>query len=105
MPAPRGYGQSPMMDGAERGAAGPVFVGMLSEIKRRAVDRMRGDPGRRFQDQYRRHARQKSAHKGGAERILNYALAAVAFVIGGVLVVFPGPAVPFFILGGILLAS
>jgi hypothetical protein len=77
---------------------------MLAEIKRRARDRMRGDPGKRFQDHYRRHAREKPGHPG-AERFLNYGLAAVSLVIGAVLVVFPGPAIPFFILAGILLAS
>lgn len=77
---------------------------MLAQIKRRARDRMRGRPGHRFQDHYRRATREKQSAAGG-RRVMNIVLACLALVVGGALVVFPGPAIPFFLIGGALLAS
>ena len=64
----------------------------------------RGRPGRRFQARYERLRR--SRHRCGAlERILLVVAAIVLFLIGALLVIFPGPAIPFFFMGGALLAT
>src|SRR5678815_3621292 len=64
----------------------------------------RGRPGRRFQSRYER-ARQKKGRRGAGQRILIIVLALICFAIGAVLAVIPGPAIPFFFLGGGLLAT
>lgn len=76
---------------------------MLAALKRRWTDLKRGTPGRRFQDRYRRAAEARA--RGGLSRILRVSAAAVAIVIGVVLVFLPGPAVVFFFIAGALLAS
>ena len=63
-----------------------------------------GEPGRRFQARYER-VRVGEKRQGKAGRILLILLAIVLLVIAAFLAVFPGPAVPFFILGGGLLAA
>src|SRR5262245_58082430 len=67
-------------------------------------DLRRGEPGRRFQERYERA---RNAEKRGSRlrRALLIFAAAVLLVIGAFLAVFPGPAVPFFLLGGGLLAA
>lgn len=64
----------------------------------------RGRPGSRFQARYE-HARQKEHRSGTAKRIFLFVLALVCLAIGAVLSVIPGPAIPFFIIGGGLLAT
>lgn len=64
---------------------------------------MQGRPGHRFQDRYERAQKQKSG--SGLRRIVNLSLAAVAFVVGVILLVIPGPGLPIIVVGGALLAS
>lgn len=64
----------------------------------------RGRPGHRFQDRY------AAAHRAGPrsgmwQRILTFVIAALLLAIAAVLSVIPGPAFPFFILAGALLAT
>ncbi len=93
-----------MRAGRERMASAPVCSVMLAHLKRRARERMRGRAGHRFQDHYWRAKEEKKSPAAGA-RVINVVLAALALVIAIALVIFPGPAIPFFILAGILLAS
>lgn len=64
----------------------------------------RGRPGHRFQDRYER-TRRAEPRCGVAKRIATLAVAAVAIAIGLVLAVIPGPAIPFFVISGALLAT
>lgn len=64
----------------------------------------RGRPGHRFQTRYER-ARRNEKRSGAWQRLALIALALVFVAIGAVLVVIPGPAVPFFFLAGGLLAT
>ena len=64
----------------------------------------RGKPGRRFQARYE-NARRAKQGSGTMQRVLLIAVAVVLLVIGGFLAVFPGPAIPFFLLAGGLLAT
>jgi hypothetical protein len=63
-----------------------------------------GTPGRRFRDQYQRNHRSKAA-KSLFKKILRWIGAVAAFSVGVVLSVIPGPAIPFFLLAGGLLAT
>ena len=63
-----------------------------------------GRPGHRFQSRYDRARRQKN-RTGTALRVLLVLVALVFLGVGVVLVVIPGPAIPFFFLGGGLLAA
>ena len=63
-----------------------------------------GQPGHRFQDRFERTRDEEKKH--GAWHRLAFSTAGVAcLAIGAVLSVIPGPAIPFFVLGGWLLAS
>lgn len=64
----------------------------------------RGLPGHRFQARYAKSQQRKNQARL-AHRIIFLVAGLLAFAIGGVLVVFPGPAIPFFVLGGALLAT
>lgn len=64
----------------------------------------RGRPGHRFQERYRR-ARCKREQCGPGQRIVMLVAGLIALIIGLVLCVFPGPAVPFFFISGGLLAA
>lgn len=64
----------------------------------------RGRPGRRFCDRYEA-SRRATRRSTLVQRVLRMTLAAVAIVIGVVLVFVPGPAVLFFAIAGALLAS
>jgi hypothetical protein len=66
-------------------------------------DLKRGRPGHRFQDRYARA--RKSAKAGALQRLVFLIGGIVALLIGVVLVVIPGPAVPFFFLAGGMLAT
>ncbi len=64
----------------------------------------RGRPGHRFQDRYQRA--RKDPHSGGvAQRFVFLGLGLLLLGVGGVLVVIPGPAIPFLFLAGGLLAT
>ena len=63
-----------------------------------------GRPGHRFVERYER-AREAEQDNGAGKRVLMIAGGCVALAIGLVLMVFPGPAVPFFFLAGALLAT
>jgi hypothetical protein len=67
---------------------------------------VRGRPGHRFQQ---RHERAKAARGtsrfGWARRIASIVLGLAAVAVGIVEIVFPGPAVAFFFVGGALLAN
>lgn len=64
----------------------------------------RGIPGRRFQDRYDR-ARRHRDRIGWWRRATKIAIGLLAFGIGLVEIIFPGPAVLFFLLSGTLLAT
>lgn len=64
----------------------------------------RGRPGQRFQARYRR-AHCEAEKCGLGQRIVLFAAALVCLVIAAILAVFPGPAIPFFLVAGGLLAS
>jgi hypothetical protein len=63
-----------------------------------------GRPGHRFQSRYER-ARAAENRGSPVRRILVIVFALLCFAIGAVLAVIPGPAIPFFFLGGGLLAT
>jgi hypothetical protein len=62
-----------------------------------------GTPGRRFRDRY--HRNRKARHEHWVSRILRWALAGVLLVLGMILTVVPGPAIPLLLLAGALLAT
>jgi hypothetical protein len=64
----------------------------------------RGRPGHRFQARYER-ARKEQHRSGAGQRVILVVLALIFIAIGVVLSVIPGPAIPFFFLGGGLLAT
>lgn len=64
----------------------------------------RGRPGHRFQARYAKARRQKRQARFG-HRIMFLIAGLLALAAGGLLAVFPGPAIPFFFLGGALLAT
>jgi hypothetical protein len=66
-----------------------------------------GHPGRRFEDRYEaaRAARRKGGWSHRLTRALRLLVALLAFGVGVVLTVMPGPAFVFFILSGSLLAA
>ena len=64
----------------------------------------RGRPGRRFQDRYER-ARREDKECGAGQRIVMLIAGIVSLAIGALLVVFPGPAIPFLFIGGGFLAT
>jgi hypothetical protein len=76
---------------------------MLAQIRRRAREHLHGRPGHRFQDRY--HMAKQGKREAAPQRIANLAMALVALAIAAVLVVFPGPAIPFFLIAGVLLAA
>lgn len=76
---------------------------MSLKLKSRWEALRRGKPGQRFQDRYR--ASRGSDRSGVILRILRMVLAALAIVIGVVLMFIPGPAILFFAIAGALLAS
>jgi len=78
-------------------AIAPQFRAYWRELRR-------GEPGKRFEARYER-SRREEKKKGKAGRILFILAAVVLLAIGAFLAVFPGPALPFFILGGGLLAA
>jgi hypothetical protein len=67
-------------------------------------DLKRGRPGHRFQDRYER-ARREKPPCSVARRAVTLAAALVFLGVAMFLAVFPGPAIPFFFLGGALLAT
>jgi hypothetical protein len=64
----------------------------------------RGRPGHRFQARYER-ARREESQCGPGQRIVFFILAFIFIAVGAVLVVIPGPAIPFFFIAGGLLAT
>ncbi len=64
----------------------------------------RGQAGSRFQERYERHQHVRRIQPW-YRRLLKFAFAAAAFVIGVVLIFIPGPAVVFFALAAWLLAD
>ena len=64
----------------------------------------RGRPGRRFQQRYER-ARHAEPRSGLAKRVALIGIAVIAVGLGLFFAVFPGPAIPFFFVGGALLAA
>jgi hypothetical protein len=65
---------------------------------------LRGTPGRRFRDRYHR-ACQAGRPGGALRRIGRIVAAALAIVVAFVLMFIPGPAIPFFLFAGALLAT
>ena len=78
--------------------------GAKVRLKRNWRSVRQGKPGHRFVDHYERSARTRG--RGGTlARVLGLSLAILALAIGVVLSVIPGPAIPFFLVAGALLAS
>lgn len=75
----------------------------VAQIRQRWRQLQLGRPGRRFQDWYER-ARVARHRPGALARIALLLLALVCLAIGLFLVVFPGPAIPFLMIAGGLLA-
>lgn len=76
----------------------------MSPALRAGWQRLRnGEPGRRFQDRYR--ASRQGDRRGLIGRIVRFVAAGVAVAIGIVLVFIPGPAILFFAVAGMLLAT
>jgi hypothetical protein len=67
-------------------------------------DLKRGRPGSRFVERYRR-ARQEDRQRGPWHRVALIAAGVVCLLIAAILTVIPGPAIPFYFLGGGLLAT
>lgn len=62
----------------------------------------RGQPGRRFQTRFDHRSRKDRSVLG---RVVNIGLAIASFAVGVVLIVLPGPAILFFLIGATLLAQ
>jgi hypothetical protein len=77
---------------------------MWAKLKHRARSHLRGQPGRRFQDHYKKS---KNARTRGAflRRVINVVLAVLSAAVGVIFVFIPGPAILFFFFSGALLAS
>jgi hypothetical protein len=82
-------------------AAAVHFLDQMRELWRALK---RGKPGERFRERYAR-AHRADRPCGAGQRILLFLAAIVCFGIGVVLSIFPGPAIPFFIIAGGLLAT
>ena len=63
-----------------------------------------GRPGRRFQSRYER-TRKARYRSGAGQRVLLVVLAFVLIAVGVILLVIPGPGIPFLLLGGGMLAT
>lgn len=85
---------------AGRSASGVIAV---AQIRQRWRLLRRGRPGHRFQEWYAR-ARVARHRPGALARIARLLLALVCLAVGLFLVVFPGPAIPFLMIAGGLLA-
>jgi len=81
-----------------------IAITMLRSFKDSCQALRRSRPGRRFQDHYERTRRGRDGRSAWA-RIVRLTLATVAFAIGLVLTVLPGPAVLFFLVAGTLVAA
>lgn len=77
---------------------------MTIQFRKHWRELLQGRPGNRFLSRYER-ARRKDRRSGIWHRVAVIALGCAAIVIGVVLAVIPGPALPFFFLGGGLLAT
>jgi len=80
---------------------------MAHSLRQRWRTLIRGSPGRRFEDRYEaaRAARLSGGWALRLTRALRLVLAVVAFGVGLVLAVMPGPAILFFLLSGSLFAA
>src|SRR5688572_13358785 len=92
---------------AERSRLRAVCTHMASatkNMKRTLREVKHARPGHRFQEY---HDRTKRSNSKGSPlaRAVRISLAMVAFTLGAVLVVIPGPAIPFFFLAAALLAT
>ena len=92
------------MRAGERSAVAWVWNGMLASMKRLVREKLRGRPGHRFQEHYQRSKKEKASRSRWG-RLLNLILAIAALAVALFLSVFPGPAIPFYFLAGMLLAS
>lgn len=77
---------------------------MLKRFKRKWLRLLHTQPGRRFQNYYRRTHRKKDSDEMGP-RIGRLVIAVLCFVVGICLVVFPFIYLPFFIVSAAMLAS
>lgn len=79
-------------------------AGVKVQLKRNWRSVRQGRPGHRFVDHYDRAVRARS-RSGTVVRVVGIGLAVLALAIGVLLAVIPGPAIPFFLVAGALLAS
>ncbi len=77
---------------------------MFEVVEKSVKSYSKGKPGQRFRARYRSRSRERSSPID-PRRILRWVAGLACFAIGGVLTIFPGPAILFFLLGGGLLAS
>jgi hypothetical protein len=80
-----------------------VWRRMDTSFARRWRSLAAGTPGRRFRDRY--HRNRRSRHQHWAGRLVRWVAAAVLLVVGLILTVIPGPAIPLLLLAGALLAT
>lgn len=78
--------------------------GVKVRLKRDWRSVRQGRPGHRFVDHYERSVRSRD-RRGNLARVIGFSVALLAFGIGVVLSVIPGPAIPFFLIAGALLAG
>lgn len=81
-----------------------MATSMTVQLRKHWRDLLEGRPGNRFMDRYER-ARRKDRRSGVWRRLTIIVLGCAALLVGAVLTVIPGPAVPFFFIGGGLLAT
>jgi hypothetical protein len=82
----------------------PAATDFNLHLREHWEDLKRGRPGHRFQERYKR-ARRDEARSGIGKRVVMTVTGLVVLMIGAFFAVMPGPAIPFFLLGGALLAT
>ncbi len=92
-------------EATRRGSAERMSASIGFQLRQHWHDIKRGRPGRRFRDRFEKSRRATGKKAGPGRRALFLAVGVAALAIGVVLVVIPGPAIPFLFLGGALLAT
>lgn len=77
---------------------------MFRRLQHHWKESTRGTPGRRFRDRHERH-RRHGRRRQWLLRAVRFGIAVLCVAIGLVLAFLPGPAVVFFMIAGLLLAS
>lgn len=77
---------------------------MEGSFKKKWKEFQRGTPGRRFQERYERNKHDRKS-KPWYTKFLHTALAVLVLAVGVFLMFFPGPGIPFLLVGAGLLAD